>query len=89
MRALWRGIKKTLSHYAPCRHLGAEVVYLLIVLNLDSRWGCEVSVMPQLLFTPGWWASEPVWMRRSEEKSSVLIGDRTPDIQSVVSYYTN
>jgi hypothetical protein len=35
------------------------------------------------------WAPEPVWTQRLEEKSSTPVGDRTPFVQSVVSYKTD
>jgi hypothetical protein len=35
------------------------------------------------------WAPEPVWTQRLEEKSSASVGDRTPVVQSVVSYCTD
>jgi hypothetical protein len=35
------------------------------------------------------WAPEPVWTQRLEEKSSTSVGDRTPVVQFVVSYYSD
>jgi hypothetical protein len=35
------------------------------------------------------WAPEPVWMQGLEEKSSALVGDRTPVVQSTVRHYTD
>jgi hypothetical protein len=35
------------------RHMGEEEVWLLLILNLSTRWGQVVSVMPQLHFSPG------------------------------------
>jgi hypothetical protein len=31
-------IKKKLSQYTPCRHIGGEEVQLLLILNLGTRW---------------------------------------------------
>jgi hypothetical protein len=36
-----------------------------------------------------WWAPEPVWTQRLEEKSSASVGDRTPVVQSVARHYTD
>jgi hypothetical protein len=79
---------------------GAEEVQLLLILNLGTRWGWVVSIMPRPRFTPGertpgtivqeaGWAPEPVWTQRLEEKSSASVGDRTPVVQSVVKHYTD
>jgi hypothetical protein len=46
-------VKKKLSHYTPWRHMGGEEVWLLLILNLSTRWGWVVSVTPQSRFTPG------------------------------------
>jgi hypothetical protein len=34
-------------------HMGGEEVYLLLILNLGTRWGWVVSVTPRPRFTPG------------------------------------
>jgi hypothetical protein len=45
---------------------------------------------PGTHWTGGWVGHpEPVWMQRLEEKSSASVGDRNPDVQSVVSHYTD
>jgi hypothetical protein len=36
----------------------------------------------------GWAAPEPVWKQGLEEKSSALVGDRTPIVQLVARHYT-
>jgi hypothetical protein len=35
------------------------------------------------------WAPEPVWTQKLEEKSSVLVRDRTPIVKPVVRHYTD
>jgi hypothetical protein len=45
--------KVNLSRYMPLRHMGGEVVQLLLILNLGTRWGWVVSVTPRPRFTPG------------------------------------
>jgi hypothetical protein len=35
------------------------------------------------------WAPEPVWTLKPGEKSSALVTDRTPVVQSAVRHYTN
>jgi hypothetical protein len=71
---------------------GGEEVYLLLILDLGTRWGWVVSVTPRPRFVPGkgppvpivqeaGWASEPVWTQRLEEKSFAPAGDRTPVVQ--------
>jgi hypothetical protein len=34
------------------------------------------------------WAPEPIWTQGLGEKSSALVGDRTPIVQPVVTHYT-
>jgi hypothetical protein len=36
-----------------------------------------------------WWAPEPVWTQRLQEKSSAPVGDRTPAVQAVVRHCTD
>jgi hypothetical protein len=78
---------------------GREEVWLLLILNLGTRWGLVVSVTTRSRFTPGertpvpigqeaGWAPEPVWTQRLEEKSSAPVGVRTPIVQAVVRRYT-
>jgi hypothetical protein len=68
--------------------LGAEEVYLLLILYLGTRRGEVVSVTPRPRFTPGEMTpvtnctggsvgSELVWTQRLEEKSFASAGDRT------------
>jgi hypothetical protein len=45
--------KVKLSRYMPWRHMGGKEEKLLLILNLSTRWGWVVSVMPRLYFTPG------------------------------------
>jgi hypothetical protein len=45
--------KVKLSRYMPCRRLGGKKVWLLLILDLGSRWGCVVSVTPRPRFAPG------------------------------------
>jgi hypothetical protein len=40
------------SSYTPWRRLGWEEVQLLLILNLSTRWGWVVSIMPQPRSTP-------------------------------------
>jgi hypothetical protein len=42
-----------LSRYTPWRRLGGEEVWLLLILNLGTKWGWVVSIMPRPRFTPG------------------------------------
>jgi hypothetical protein len=46
-------LKLKLSHYTPRRRLGGEEVYLLLILDLGTRWGWVVSVTPRSRFSPG------------------------------------
>jgi hypothetical protein len=46
-------IKLKLSHYTPRRRLEGEEVWLLLILDLGTRWWWVVSVLPLPLFTPG------------------------------------
>jgi hypothetical protein len=57
--------------------MGGEEVYLLLILNLGTRWGQVVSI------------TEPVWTQRLEEKSSSPVGYRTPIVQPIVRHYTD
>jgi hypothetical protein len=78
---------------------GGGEVWLLLILDLGTRWGWAVSVTPRPRFTPGKGppvpivqeagrAPEPVWTLGLEEKSSAPVGDRTPIVQPVVRHYT-
>jgi hypothetical protein len=49
----FKGSVKKLSRYTPWRHMGGEEVYLLVILNLGTRWGWVVSVTPRPRCTPG------------------------------------
>jgi hypothetical protein len=80
------------------QELRGEEVYLLLILDLGTRWGWVVSVTPRPRFTSGkrlpepigqeaGWASELVRTRRLEEKSFVSDGDRIPVVQIVVRVY--
>jgi hypothetical protein len=84
----------------PRRCLGREDVYLLLILDLGTRWGWVVSVTPRPRFTTGertpvpigqeaGWASEPVWTQRLEEKSFAFAGYQTLDVQSVDWHYSD
>jgi hypothetical protein len=42
-----------LSQYTPLRRLRGEEVYLLLILDLGTRWGWVVSVTPRPHFSPG------------------------------------
>jgi len=41
------------SRYMPWWRLGGEEIYLLLILDLGSRWGWVVSVTPRPRFAPG------------------------------------
>jgi hypothetical protein len=80
--------KVKLSHYTPWRHLGGEGIELLLIHDLDTRWGeWSASRLGRLLTTgkgppvpisqEAGWASESVWTMRLEEKSFAPAGDRT------------
>jgi hypothetical protein len=49
----WNLKKLKLSHYTPLRLMEGEELYLLLILDLSSRWGRVVSVMPRLHSSPG------------------------------------
>jgi hypothetical protein len=81
------------------RHVWEEV-YLLLILDLGTKWGWVVSVTPWPRFTPWekiscahWigdgWASELFWKQRLEEKSFASAGDRIPVFHFVVGYSTD
>jgi hypothetical protein len=44
---------------------------------------------PMLITWEAWWAPEPVWTQRLDEKSSASVGDRNPGVQSIVRHYTD
>jgi hypothetical protein len=46
------GCKVKQSRYTPWRRLRGEDVYLLLILDLCTRWGWVVSVTPRSRFTP-------------------------------------
>jgi hypothetical protein len=46
-------IKLKLSHYTRRRRLGGEEVYLILILDLGTRWGSVVSVTSLQLVSPG------------------------------------
>jgi hypothetical protein len=84
----------------PCRLQVGEKI--LLILDLATRWGERSVLHPNPGFPPeemipppvpiGYesrWASELVWTQRLEEKSLVLVWDRTPSFQSVVRHYTD
>jgi hypothetical protein len=65
--------------------LVGEEIYLLLILDLVTKWGLVVSVTPRPRFAPGkgppvpivqeaGWASKPVWTQRLEEKYFTLPG---------------
>jgi hypothetical protein len=45
-------VKVKCSCYTPWRCLGWEEVWLLLILNLGTRWGWVVSITPRPRFTP-------------------------------------
>jgi hypothetical protein len=45
--------KVKLSRYTPWKRQGWEEVWLLLILNLGTRWGWVVSITPRPRFTPG------------------------------------
>jgi hypothetical protein len=46
-------IKVKLSRYTPWRHMGGKEVWLLLILNLGTRWGWVVSSRPGRALPPG------------------------------------
>jgi hypothetical protein len=68
-------------------------VYLLLILDLDTRWGERSASRPGRVLSPGKeprypldrWASEMVWTQRLEEKAFACAGDRTTIVQSITS----
>jgi hypothetical protein len=83
--------------------LGGEEVYLLLILDLGTRWGKWSALRPGRALAPGKGppvpivqeavlAPEPVWTQRLEEKSFRLCRgsniDR-PVVQPVVRHYTD
>jgi hypothetical protein len=80
---------------------GGEKVYLLLIHDFGSRWGEWSASRPIRNLPSGkgppvpigqeaWWAPEPVWTKRLDEKSSCLSRrsnlDR-PVVQSVARHY--
>jgi hypothetical protein len=79
----------------PCSRQEGEEKGLLLILDLGTRWGWDVSNTPQPPFTTGngpfvhigkeaGWASKLVWTQRLEEKAFASAMDRTPVVQSAV-----
>jgi hypothetical protein len=77
---------------------GVRGVWLLLILNLGTRWGVSGQHhAPAALYPRGkdppyplyrrLGGLQPVWTQRLEEKSSVSVGDRIPVVQSVVRHY--
>jgi hypothetical protein len=87
----------------PRRRLGGEEVYLLLILDHGTRWGCVVSVTSGRASGPGkgpqvyivkeaGWAPEPVWTQRLEQKSFRLCRGSnlySPVFQPVARHYTD
>jgi hypothetical protein len=80
--------------------LMGEEILLLLILDLGTRWDESSAPRPGRALPPGkgppvpcgqetWWAPELVWTQRLEEKSFVSPENRAPNVQSVVSYYTD
>jgi hypothetical protein len=83
--------------------LGGEEVYLLIILDLSTRWGELSASRPGRALAPGkgppipigqkaGWAPEPVWTQRLEEKPFRLLRESNfdrPVAQPVAKHYTD
>jgi hypothetical protein len=83
--------------------LGREDIHLLLILDLDTRWGEWSASHPGRNLPPGKGppipivqeagrAPEPVWTKRLEEKSFYLYPESNPDrlvVQSVVRHCTD
>jgi hypothetical protein len=84
-----------LSRYMPWRHMGKRRYrfYSYLTSALDGgEWSASRpgrALPPVPIEQEAWWAPEPVWTQRLEEKSSASVGVRTPAVQSVVSHYTD
>jgi hypothetical protein len=86
----------------PQRRLGGEEVYLLLILDLGTRWGeCSESCFgctlalgkgpPASIVQEAGWATEPVWTQRLEEKSFRLcwgLNLYRPVVHPVATHYT-
>jgi hypothetical protein len=83
--------------------LGREEVYLVLILDLGTRWG-EWSASrlgravaprkgpPVTIVQEGGWALEPVWTQRLQEKSFHLCQGSNldcPVVQSVARHYSD
>jgi hypothetical protein len=90
------------SLYTPWRRLGGEEVYLLLILDLGTRWGWVVSVRPRSRFTPGestpgthctgGWVGPRAGLD-TEDRGKILCPRRGSDpdrpvVQPVVRHYT-
>jgi hypothetical protein len=90
-------VQVKLFRCAPWWRLGGEEVWLLLILNLGTRWGWVVSITPRPRLIPGegttgthctgGWVGPQT--QRPEEKSFASVGDRTPVVKSVVRHYTD
>jgi hypothetical protein len=78
---------------------GGEDVYLLLILDLGTRWGEWSASRPGRALPPGKVPRYPLDRRlggpesrsahRLQEKSFSSADDRTPVVQSVVTRYTD
>jgi hypothetical protein len=92
-------MRSFLSRYAPWRHLGADEVQLLLILDLGIRWGWVVSLTPRPRFTtrertPGthWtgsWVGPRAGLDAKEEKFFAPARNRTPVVQWIVRHHTD
>jgi hypothetical protein len=78
---------------------GWQEVQLLLILNLGTRRGWVVSIMPRSCFTPqerdpsthciGGWVGPRAGLDTEVWGKILSVGDRTPVVQSVVSHCTD
>jgi hypothetical protein len=75
------------SRDTPWWCLGGEYIYLLLILTsaLDVVCGQRHAPgkgPPVSIVQEAWWAPEPVWTQRLEEKTFAPVGDRIPIARS-------
>jgi hypothetical protein len=84
--------KKQSCPATPCRRQEGEEMYVLLILNLSTRWGEGSASLPDRASPYGkgppvptgqeaGWASDPVWTQRLEEQSFAPAWDQTPVVR--------
>jgi hypothetical protein len=85
----------------PCRRQEGETIYLVLILDLGTRWGWGVRVTPLRALPPGkgtpvstgqeaGWTPEPVWrLQKKLFRVCWRSNPGLPVVRSVVSNYTD